>query len=144
MEALLTNLLGLPGVDVESYQESENQLILEVEVHDEEATCPRCGYVSAHLHQNHGYLARDLDLSGRQVWLKVNRRQFKCQPCGKPFSEALDFIGARRKYTNRLAEAMVKQVLHSSTRNVALNHQLSEDIVWSMVDYVSQKNSPSS
>ena len=144
MEALLTNLLGLPGVDVESYQESDNQLILEVEVHDEEATCPRCGYVSRHLHQNHGYLARDLDMSGRQVWLKVNRRQFKCQPCSKPFSEVLDFIGARRKYTNRLAEAMVKQVLHSSTRNVALNHNLSEDIVWSMVDYVSQKNSPSS
>ena len=144
MEALLTNLLGLPGVDVESYEESDNQLILEVEVHEETATCPRCGYVSRRLHQNHGYLARDLDMSGRQVWLKVNRRQFKCQPCGKPFSEALDFIGKRRKYTNRLAEAMVKQVLHSSTRNVALNHQLSEDIVWSMVDYVSQKNSKSS
>ncbi len=145
MEPLLTNLLGLPGVDVESYQESANQLILQVEVHEEEATCPRCGYVSHRLHQNHDYLARDLDISGRQVWLKVNRRQFKCQPCGKPFSEALDFIGERRKYTNRLAEAIVKQVVHSSTRNVALNHNLSEDIVWSMVDYVSQKkNSKSS
>lgn len=51
--------------------------------------------------------ARDLNISQRQVFLKVNRRQFKCLPCGKPFSEELDFIGRRRKHTDRFAQEIV-------------------------------------
>lgn len=84
---------------------------------------------------------RDLPISHyRKTWLKVNRRQFKCRECGKPFSEALEFIGGRRKYTNRYANTVVKQVMHSSTQNVAWHQELSEDLVWSMVEYASKKN----
>lgn len=142
MVPLLTQLLGLPGVDVESYEETEDELILSVEVHAASACCPRCGRLSSHLHQNHGYLVRDLPISHyRKTWLKVNRRQFKCNECGKPFSEALEFVGGCRKYTDRYAESVVKQVMHSSTTNVAWNQDLSEDLVWSMVEYASKKNS---
>ena len=141
---LLTQLLGLPGIDVESYEASGEALILSVERHEASAQCPRCQTLSTHLHQNHGYLVRDLPISHyRQTWLKVNRRQFKCHECGKPFSEVLDFVGCRRKYTDRYAESVVKQVIHSSTKNVAWNQELSEDLVWSMVEYASQKNLPS-
>ncbi len=106
---LLTQLLGLPGVDVESYEETDDELILSVERHEESARCPRCDTLSTHLHQNHGYLVPGLPISHyRQTWLKVNRRQFKCGECGKPFSESLDFIGGRRKYTDRYAAAVVQ------------------------------------
>ncbi|MEO0488804.1 MAG: transposase family protein [Cyanobacteria bacterium J06659_2] len=141
MVPLLTQLLGLPGVDVESYADSGDELILSVERHEESAQCPRCETLSSHLHQNHGYLVRDLPISHyRKTWLQVNRRQFKCRQCAKPFSEPLAFVGGRRKYTDRYAEAVVQQVMHSSTKNVAWNQGLSEDLVWSMVEYVSQKN----
>jgi transposase len=56
------------------------------------------------------------------------RRQFKCHTCKKPFSEALDFIGERRRYTDRFAEMIVKQVIHSDTHNVARNNGLTDDI----------------
>ena len=84
MQPLFTELLGLPGIDVEDYQIFDDKIILEVEAHREKAVCPRCQQESAHLHQNHEYFVRDLDLMGRFVLLKVNRRQFKCAPCGKP------------------------------------------------------------
>ena len=103
MQPLLTQLLGLPGIEVEDYHDFGHKIIIEVEARTEIATCPRCGQESSHLHQNHWYLARDLDISQRQVWLKVNRRQFKCHTCGKPFSEELDFIGIKRKQTDRYA-----------------------------------------
>ncbi|ASC70360.1 transposase family protein [Halomicronema hongdechloris C2206] len=142
MVPLLSELLGLSGIDVESYQESEDGLILEVEAHRDTAICPRCGTLSHHLHQNHGYLVRDLPISHyRKTWLRVNRRQFKCSTCGKPFSEELEFVGARRVYTDRYAEVVVSEVIHSNTANVARQHGLSEDIVWSMVEYVSEKKS---
>lgn len=143
MQPLLTQLLGLDGIDVEDYQDEGHRLILEVEAHSESATCPWCREISHHLHQNHGHLVRDLNISERQTWLRVNRRQFKCGVCGKPFSEVLEFVDKRRSYTNRLAQTVVQQVRHSDVVNVARNHGLSEDLVWSMVEYISQKNSPS-
>ena len=141
MQPLLTQLLGLAGIEVEDYHDFGDKIILEVEAITERATCPPCGQESSHLHQNHWYLARDLDISQRQVWLKVNRRQFKCHSCSKPFSEELDFIGGRRKHTNRYAQPIVQQVLHSDTHNVALNNDLTDEEVWSMVKYMSKKNS---
>ncbi len=144
MVPLLTELLGLADIDVESYEETEEGLILSVEAHEESAMCPRCGSVSHHLHQNHGYLVRDLPISHyRKTWLRVNRRQFKCATCGKPFSEVLDFVGARRRYTDRYAQVIVGQVIHSDIANVARHHGLSEDLVWSMVEYMSEKKSAS-
>ena len=114
-------------------------MILEVEARTTQATCPRCQQTSCHLHQNHWYLARDLSISGRTVFLKINRRQFKCRTCGKPFSETLDFIDNRRKQTNRFALAIVQQVLHSDIHNVAVQNDLTDEEVWSMVQYVSKK-----
>ena len=143
MQLLLTEILNLPGIEVEDYTDVAGQLILEVEARTTEAICPRCQQTSSHLHQNHWYLARDLSISGRTVFLKVNRRQFKCQTCGKPFSETLHFIGNRRKQTDRFAQSIVQQVLHSDIHNVALANGLTDGEVWSMVQYISKKNSTS-
>ncbi len=144
MVPLLTELLGLDGMDVEDYEVCENGLILEVETHAESACCPRCGTTSHHLHQNHRHLVRDLPLSHyRRTWLRVNRRQFKCGVCSKPFSERLDFVGLQRTYTDRYAASVVQQVIHSDSANVARYQGLSEDLVWSMVEYMSTKKSTS-
>ncbi len=77
MQPLLTEILNLSGVEVENYTDLGGQFILEVEALTTQATCPRCQERSCHLHQNHWYLARDLSISGRTVFLNVNRRQFK-------------------------------------------------------------------
>jgi transposase len=141
MQPLLTQILNLPGIEVESYTDCGKQLILEVEAMTTQVACPRCEQISSHPHQNHGYLARDLSISGRTVFLKINRRQFKCRTCDKPFSETLDFIDPRRKQTNRFAEMIVQQVLHSDMHNVALQNDLTDEEVWSMVQHLSKKNS---
>ena len=54
--------------------------------------------------------------------------------------EELDFIGIRRKQTDRYATTIVQQVLHSDTHNVAVNNDLTDEEVWSMVKYMSKKN----
>ena len=79
-------------------------------------------------------------MSGKDVFIKYNRRQFKCKTCQKPFSEALDFIGERRQYTNRFAEKIVSELVHSDIHNVAKNNHITDDIVESMLQYMSQKN----
>lgn len=140
MQPLLTQLLNLDGVAVEDYRDLGGEIVLEVEAVFDWAICPRCAQRSHNVHQSHFHLARDLSISNRQVLLKFNRRQFKCHTCKKPFSERLDFIGERRRYTERFAEMIVKQVIHSDTHNVARNNGLTDDEVWSMVEYISKKN----
>lgn len=139
MQPLLTQLLNLPGIEVENYTDCGNQLIIEVEAIATQAICPRCQQISCSIHQNHWYLARDLSISERTVFLKVNRRQFKCLPCRKPFSETLDFIGTRRKQTERFSKLIVRQVLHSNIHDVAVRNELTDEEVWSMVQYISKK-----
>ena len=140
MQLTVTQLLGLPGIDVEDYSELEHQMILHVEAHSTKSICPLCLQESSHLHQNHWHFVRDLNLFEKSIVLKVNRRQFKCHTCQKPFSEELDFMGSRRRYTDRFAEMVVKQVTHSDMHNVALQYDLTDEEVWSMVQYVSKKN----
>ena len=139
MQPILTELLNLPGIEVENYTKVADLLILEVEAKTTKAKCPRCGEESNHLHQNRWYFARDLSISGQEVLLKVNRRQFKCKKCEKPFSEELEFIGKRRKQTNRFAEMIVQQVLHSDMHNVGKQNDLTDEDVWSMIKYISEK-----
>lgn len=140
MQPLLTQLLNLPGLEVETYSDTDEGLILEVKAQRMSAPCPNCEQVSTRLHQNHRHRVRDLSISQHRVFLNLNRRQFKCQACRKPFSEAFEFVGKRREYTDRFAEMIVQQVRHSDMHNVGVNHGLTDEQVASMVQYVSKKN----
>lgn len=109
---LLTELLNLESVRVIKYKNlPQVGLILHTEVLSKEANCTRCRNKSQRIHQNHRYLIKDLPISGQPVYLEINRRQFKCELCQKPFSEELNFVEKRRKYTTRLATEIVRQVL---------------------------------
>src|SRR4028119_767753 len=142
MKRLMTKLLGLPGVIVEDSIETESTIILSVRASSKTAVCPRCGQISRRLHQNKKHLVRDLPITNREVILQVNRRQFKCEGCKKPFSEILDFVENKKSFTNRYAQAITEHVIHSDVDNVAQNNKLSSEEVWSMVMAVSEKILP--
>ena len=108
-------------------------LILYTEAQSKKATCIRCGNESQKLHQNHRYLIKDLPISGQPVYLEINRRQFKCEHCGQPFSEELNFVKKRRKCTSRLATEIVKQVLADDINTVAQNNDVSAEEIQTML-----------
>jgi len=117
---LLTELLNLEGVQVVAHQKYQGiGRILKVESTQKSKPCPRCGQVSERIHQNHRYLVKDLPWGEEAIFLEINRRQFKCTQCQKPFSEELDFIRKRRKHTKRLARITVQEVLEKNIKSVA-------------------------
>jgi len=142
MKRLMTKMLGLSGVIVEDTIETESTIILSVRVKIKTAICPRCGQMSRRLHQNKKHLVKDLPISNREVILRVNRRQFKCEQCQKPFSETLDFVENKKSFTNRYAQTITEQLIHSDVDNVAKNNKLSSEEVWSMAMAVSAKVLP--
>src|SRR4028119_633444 len=116
----LTKLLNIEGIKVISHRQHEGiGIILQVERIGKESNCPRCGQKSHRLHQNHRYLIKDLPWGENFVFLEINRRQFKCEKCGKPFSEELEFVRKRRTYTKRLGRAIIQEVLENDIHSVA-------------------------
>jgi len=139
----MTNILNLPGVIVEDYKQTTETLILVVKSQTTTAKCPLCGQSSNHLHQNYRYLVRDLPMGDREVILRVNRRRFKCKNCRKPFNERLEFLEKKKNFTNRYAQSITEQVVHTDIKNVAKNNKLTEEEeVWSMVKSVANKVLP--
>lgn len=86
----LTKMLNLPELKVVSYEQFQDLgIFLSTESIYCEKICPRCGHKSHRLHQNHRYIIKDLSWGESPVFLKINRRQFKCEICRIPFSEKL-------------------------------------------------------
>lgn len=117
---LLTELLNLEGIKVISQRQHEGiGIIFQIEPIQKESVCPRCRTKSHRVHQNHRYIVKDLPWGEKPIFLEINRRQFKCEKCRKPFSEHLDFIRKRRNYTKRLANQTIEEVLKNDIHSVA-------------------------
>ena len=142
MKRQLTELLSLTGVHVKSEKKVDDILILEVESNSKKAVCPRCHKISSRLHQNHYSLIKDIPWGEKEVFLRVNRRQFKCEKCSKPFSEELDFVRKRQKHTVRYAQHITEQVVNSDLKSVAERNNLTESEVETMIKQMSQKILP--
>jgi transposase len=116
----MTEVLKLEGVKVSSYRQHEGiGIILQLEEMKQESTCIRCGTKSSRLHQNHRHIIKDLSWGEQEVFIEINRRQFKCEKCQKPFSEEIEFVRARRTYTKRLAAQILEEVLRDDIKSVA-------------------------
>ena len=100
------------------------------------AICPRCGLESHSLHQNHPHLIRDLPWNDKEVYLRINSRQFKCKKCGKPFTEVIDIKPFRRSYTVRFAMDVVDRVIGSSIVAVSEQVGISEYQIQHILDDV--------
>ena len=84
---VLTELLDLDDIKVISHRLHDGiGIILQIESKKLYSNCPRCGTKSHKLHQNHRHIVKDLPFGEKPVFLEVNRRQFKCETCKKPFS----------------------------------------------------------
>ena len=124
---ILTDILDLTKYDVTGIQLFDNVgIVLHIKSQNKFATCPRCGTESHHLHQNHYHTIQDLPWNEKPVYLRVNARQFRCNKCGKPFTEELDFTPSRRGYTKRFAVDILHQVLGSNISVISQRTGISE------------------
>ncbi|RCJ42029.1 transposase [Nostoc minutum NIES-26] len=137
---ILTELLDLDEIKVISHRLHPGiGMILQTESKQSYSTCPKCGTSSHKLHQNHRHIVKDLPWGEKQVFLEINRRQFKCEICKKPFSEDLDFVSKKRTYTKRLAQQIIQEVLDSDIHSVASKGIVTTEEIERMLKDVSKK-----
>ena len=137
---LMTNVLQLEGFTVIDYQLIEGiGIVLSLEKVDKKATCIYCGSVTRKLHQNNELTIRDLPWGEQDVYLKINRRQMRCEKCQKKFTEELEYIRKKRSFTERFQKKIISEVLNSDIKNVAKRNRVSEQEIETMLKDIGQE-----
>jgi transposase len=128
----ITKIVKFEGFKATNYHFiTENELLIELENKVKISTFPHCQKITDKVDQSHRYRVRDIPLSSYDVFLLVNRRQFRCKKCHKVFSKDLSFVKKRRTYTRRLAEKVVKEVLETDVVNAGKRNRMTPaEIDW--------------
>ena len=122
----ITTIIKFEGFKAINYHFiTENELQIELENKGTFATCPHCDKTTDKVHQSHWYRVRDIPWSSFDIFLMVNRRQFRCKQCHKVFSEELGIVKKRRTYTKRLAEKVIQEVLETDVLNTGKRNRMS-------------------
>ena len=78
-QKLMTDILNLSGFIVRDYRFiSEVGIVLSLENQQLSVTCPECGSLTDKVHQNHPATIRDISWGEQQVYLRMNRRNMRC------------------------------------------------------------------
>jgi hypothetical protein len=99
MDFHLNSLLDLSQATVFTCYHETDFICLHLQLNNLEITCPNCQGYTDNLHDTSYVLIRDLSIFGNLVYLKVPRRKFYCNSCGKYPTEILDWVEKRRGFT---------------------------------------------
>ncbi|WP_460205442.1 transposase family protein [Scytonema sp. NUACC21] len=136
----LTNVLDLPGVTVESCDSSHDSVCFQLSISAKGTRCLHCCRYTEELHQKRSIVVRDVPFCGKNVYLKVPRRQFYCRVCQRYITEKLQFIDWRRKYTKRYEESIHSQVNRSNIEQVSKQQHLGTEQVKNIFNHINLKH----
>lgn len=104
IEQFYEHLLNYDDLRIQSVDHDSSKITLRCETTTGESICPQCGLSTGEVHQYDKRRVRDLDISGKEVWLDLRVRQFVCRPCNRYFHEQPDWLLPGKSYTRRQAK----------------------------------------
>jgi len=125
----ITVKLRLQGLMVLSVNETPPWIEVVARYGNEEAICPRCERSTWQVHQWHLQRKRDAKLWGKEVWVALFKRRFRCRRCRKVFTEPDQACGSRRRTTRRLRSTVARRAREATVRSVAREEGVSEGLV---------------
>ncbi len=97
-------LVSFPDLVIDGVELSPKRITLAYHTSSLKHACPHCLRPTTQVNQHTLRQVRDLDISGRQVWLTVRMRQFFCPDCERHFTERLAFAEPGKSHTHRQAK----------------------------------------
>src|SRR3990172_2159677 len=125
----ITIRLRLTGLRVLAVKEAGKWIEVVAQYRDNEAVCPRCERSTWQVHQWHIQRKRDAKLWGKEVWVALLKRRFRCRHCRKVFTEPDPACGPRRRTTGRLRQRVARRAREATVRSVAREEGVSEGLV---------------
>lgn len=97
-------LLAIPDLRIDKVYYEHTRILLHCHSEQKVVACPRCGSLQDKAVKRYEERqVRDLDISGKEVWLYLRVRQFECE-CGHYFHEPFEWVVAGKSYTVRQAK----------------------------------------
>lgn len=124
MNLNIENFLNLPSIKVVGGGKISNFYALQLQFTNEGINCPDCEKYLDTIHQVRYILARDLSISGMEVYLKVPRRKFYCRQCQKYTTEQLTWLNSKQSLTNRYKEYVYARVKDLTIEQVGRSENL--------------------
>lgn len=128
-EDCITVKLRLQGLVVLEVNETPMWIEVVARYRNEEAICPGCERPTWQVHQWHLQRKRDAKLWGKEVWVALFKRRFRCRNCRKVFMELDPACGPRRRTTMRLRSTVARRAREATVRSVAREEGVSEGLV---------------
>jgi transposase len=139
LDETLTELLGIAALVVKMYairREGEQEVLHLWCVHREElAVCTHCGCLCSAVHQEKHRCIRHLDVWGKKTFLHFMARRFRCEHCGRTFTEQLRFVDPHRRQSLALEKHVYQSCLGSTRKVVAVGEGLSQSSVKEIFNY---------
>jgi transposase len=114
MDSNIISLLRVPGFRVCGVQLLGEEITIAVRKRSKTARCP-CGKRSKKLHD---YLKEQrvlhMTLSLQKIYLKLQKRRFSCNSCGKTFTEAISFLPKRSRMSIYVQQEALEKLSDTS------------------------------
>lgn len=103
MNNIYEEILDIKGLTVEYVEVSSNRIDIHCKL-DASGVCPLCDTCHKKVNQRYRRKIRDLDMSGKKVYLHLEVLQYECPNCGRTHSQTFDFVESGKSYTKRQAK----------------------------------------
>lgn len=141
MESVYEDLLRLPNLKVSRVISEDKEIHIYCEV-EEGGKCPSCGTKTNSVNQRYERVVRDLDISGRKVFLHLLSKQYKCENCKRTHSQLFNFVEKGKSYTKRQAKWIFEMCKKQSHTEVGclldMNSKTVENIFYREADIAVQ------
>ena len=130
MHIELEQLLNLPELELTSVEIEARRITIHCRSRLGAAPCPSCLKATKEVRKSYTRRIRDLSITGREVYLQLEVRQFYCFDCDRYFSERFSFVDPHRSYTKRYEDYIYFCCQGATIRYVSVQ----ENLLWDVVD----------
>ena len=114
------DLLRLPGLKITKVEPRDKRIDIYGEVDEGAQPCPNCGERTQVIRSYTPREVRDLDISGRQVWLHLQLKQYECVSCKRYFTQRLSWAAKGKSYTKRQSKFIFEMCEQQSFAQVGV------------------------
>lgn len=128
-------ILGIKEIQVDRVDWQDQCLHIYCSSAFEEALCPQCLNKRQVINQTYERQFRDLPITGKEVYLHLNQRQFYCPDCDRYFNEPFSFVDPKRTMTRRYEHYVYECCKASTIQKISAQ----ENRVWHTVNELYQR-----
>ena len=104
------SLLNLQDVSIKKIEKDEKSSKIYIEMPVKEQICPHCKNKTKYIHGYRKQKVKDLGVFGQKTILIYNKRRYRCNKCGKCFSEKNTFLPKYHRMTSRLIATIIDKL----------------------------------